>query len=410
MRFIFVTVVKEMKRRFNDPGGLISAIMIPLAVGFLMASVMGGGGGQPSIRAQLLVTDLDDSFVSQGIFSAFGQDQIADMIMVEKVAHEAGQRRINKGDGSGHLVIPKGFGKAWLEREEVALQLTVNPSQSISPRLIREMLESLLDLGDYLHKVFGEELKIIAQSLDSSELVGISTSVFSSNITDKITGIADLVFPPAMNVEDITPQPENVSVSFALLMFPGILVMAAFFAANGQSTNFWTEKEKGTLGRWVASPNAFYSFWIAQWFTAMLLTAVVAAPILLAGFLYLDISFEKFFTALGWLALTGPVLFSVLSLIQVLAPSKKAGGMISTLVMFPLLMAGGSFFPTETMPKFIATIAQYTPNGRVIEPMKGYFTGEYGASGMFIHVWGIMAVALVLVLLAGLLSTRKALA
>ncbi|MDX2418432.1 MAG: ABC transporter permease [Xanthomonadales bacterium] len=410
MRFIFVTVVKEMKRRFNDPGGIISAIMIPLAVGFLMASVMGGGGGQPSIRAQLLVTDLDDSFVSQGILSALGQDQIADMIMVEKVAHEAGQRRINEGDGSGHLVIPKGFGKAWLEREEVALQLTVNPSQSISPRLIREMLESLLDLGDYLHKVFGEELKIIAQSLDSNELVGISTSVFSSNITDKITGIADLVFPPAMNVEDITPQPENVSVSFALLMFPGILVMAAFFAANGQSTNFWTEKEKGTLGRWVASPNAFYSFWIAQWFTAMLLTAVVAAPILLAGFVYLDISYEKFFTALGWLALTGPVLFSVLSLIQVLAPSKKAGGMISTLVMFPLLMAGGSFFPTETMPKFIATIAQYTPNGRVIEPMKGYFTGEFGASGMFIHVWGIMAVALVLVLLAGLLSTRKALA
>ena len=410
MRFIFVTVVKEMKRRFNDPGGMISAIMIPLAIGFLMASVMGGGGGQPSIRAQLLVTDLDDSFVSQGILSALGQDQIADMIVVEKVDHEAGQRRINDGDGSGHLVIPKGFGKAWLEREDVALQLTVNPSQSISPRLIREMLESLLDLGDYLHKVFGEELKIIANSLDSNELVGISTSVFSSNITDKISGIADLVFPPAITVEDITPQPENVSVSFALLMFPGILIMAAFFAANGQSTNFWTEMEKGTLGRWVASPNAFYSFWIAQWFTAMLLTAVVAVPILLAGFLYLDISFEKFFSALGWLALTGPILFSVLSLIQVLAPSKKAGGMISTLIMFPLLMVGGSFFPTETMPKFIATIAQYTPNGRVIEPMKGYFTGEYGASGMFIHMWGIMAVALVLVLLAGLISTRKALA
>jgi ABC-type multidrug transport system permease subunit len=84
--------------------------------------------------------------------------------------------------------------------------------------------------------------------------------------------------------------------------------------------------------------------------------------------------------------------------------------MISTLVMFPLLMVGGSFFPTETMPKFIATIAQYTPNGRVIEPMKGYLTGEYGASVMFIHMWGIMAVALALVLLAGLISTRKTLA
>jgi ABC-type multidrug transport system permease subunit len=142
----------------------------------------------------------------------------------------------------------------------------------------------------------------------------------------------------------------------------------------------------------------------------MFLTAIVAAPIMLAGFFYFDISFEKFFTSLAWLAVTGPVLFAVLSLIQVLSPSKKAGGAISTLVMFPLLMAGGSFFPTETMPKFIAAIAGYTPNGRVIEPLKGYLTGEYGASGMFSEVWMPVVVALVLVLLAGQLSSRKALA
>jgi len=409
MHFIFVTVVKELKRRFNDPGGLISAIMIPFAIGFLMASVMGGNGGA-AIKARLLVTDLDDSFISQGILSALGQDQVAEMILLEKVSREEGDRRINEGDGSGHLVIPEGFGEAWLEREKIALQLTVNPSQSISPRLIREMLESLLDLGDYLHKVFGQELKIISRSLESDALVGITSKDFSSNITDKVTGVADLIFPPVMEAEDVTPQPEGVSVNMALLMFPGILVMAAFFAANGQSTNFWTEKEKGTLGRWVASPNAFSSYWIAQWFTAMCLTAIVAAPIMLMGFFYFDISFEKYFTSLLWLALTGPILFALLSLIQVLAPSKKAGGMISTLIMFPLLMAGGSFFPTETMPEFIGTIAQFTPNGRVIEPLKGYLTGEYGSSGMFPHLWILLLVTLVLVLLTGRLSARKALA
>ena len=73
-------------------------------------------------------------------------------------------------------------------------------------------------------------------------------------------------------------------------------------------------------------------------------------------------------------------------------------------------MAGGSFFPTETMPKFIAAIAQYTPNGNVVEPLKGYFTGELGASGLLSEIWVIMAAALLLVLLAGLVSARKALA
>ncbi len=408
MRFIFITVRKELKRRFNDPGALISSIMIPFAIGFLIASVMGGGGG--SIKAGLLVTDLDDSFISQGILSALGQDQVADMITLEKVSLDEGEHRINEGDGSAHLVIPADFGQAWLDREEIALQLTVNPSQYVSPRLIREMLESLLDLGDYLHKVFGDELKIISQSVDSDGLVGISTADFSANITDKVSGIADLVFPPLMEVEDVTPEPEGLSVNMGLLMFPGILIMAAFFAANGQSSNFWTEKEKGTLGRWVASPNAFSAFWVAQWFTAMALTALVAAPIMLMGFFYFDISFEKYLSALAWLGLTGPVLFALLSLIQVLAPSRKSGSMISTLLMFPLLMVGGSFFPTETMPKFISSIAQYTPNGRVIEPLKAYLIGEHGASGMFAELWGILLVTLVLVLLTGSLSARKALA
>jgi len=407
MRFILVTVGKELKRRFNDPGGLISAIMIPFVIGFLMASVMSGGGG--SMRARLLVSDLDDSFVSQSILNALGQDQIAGMILLEKVSREEGDRRINEGDGSGHLVIPDGFGKAWLDREDVALHLTVNPSQSISPKLILEVLESLLDLGDYLHKVFGEELKIISQSLDTEELTGITTSQFSTHIADKVSAIAGLVFPPLVEAEDATPQAEGPSINVALLMFPGILVMAAFFAANGQSTNFWTEKENGTLGRWVASPNAFSAFWVAQWITAMFLTAIVAAPIMLAGFFYFGLGFEKYFTALAWLALTGPILFAVLSLIQVLAPSRKAGGMISTLVMFPLLMAGGSFFPTETMPEFIATIAQYTPNGRVIEPLKAYLIGEYGASAMFSHAGGVVVAALLLLLLTGRLSSRKAL-
>ena len=83
--------------------------------------------------------------------------------------------------------------------------------------------------------------------------------------------------------------------------------------------------------------------------------------------------------------------------------------MLTTLIMFPLLMAGGSFFPVETMPKFIAAIADYTPNGRVLEPMKGYFIGEYGASGLFSSLWGILLVAVLLLLVAGRLSARKTL-
>ncbi|NNF16129.1 MAG: ABC transporter permease [Gammaproteobacteria bacterium] len=407
MRFVFVTAWTNLKRRFNDPGGLLSAILVPSAVGFLLASVMGGSGG-PSIRAHLLVTDLDESFVSQAILTVLGTDQVADMIALEKVTLEEGARRLNEDEGSAHLVIPQGFAVAWLEREAVELPLTVNPAQTVSPKLIREMLDAMLDLGDYLHKVFKDELNIIAKGVQSGQ-APTAIPALSSDIAAKVTAISGLVFPPVITVQDVTPKPQGLSISMALLMFPGILLMAAFFSANNQSSNFWIEKEKGTLARWVASPNTFFAFWTAQWFTAMALTAIAAAPIMLAGFIYLGISFEKYFAALAWLTLTGPILFALLTLVQVLAPSRKVGSMIAMLIMFPLLMAGGSFFPVETMPEFIGAIANYTPNGRVLEPMKSYFIGEYGASGLFEHAGSILVVAVSLLFVAGRLSFRKAL-
>ena len=84
------------------------------------------------------------------------------------------------------------------------------------------MLESLLDLGDYLHKVFGGELKIISQSIDGDGLVGITTAEFSADITDKVSGIADLVFPPVVEVEDVTPRPEGSSRKLINNATPGL--------------------------------------------------------------------------------------------------------------------------------------------------------------------------------------------
>ena len=69
------------------------------------------------------------------------------------------------------------------------------------------------------------------------------------------------------------------------------------------------------------------------------------------------------------------------SLVQVLAPTRKAGALFSTLVFFPLLLMGGSFFPFENMPDFLATIGRATPNGMMLEPMKRWLIGTGSLAG-----------------------------
>ena len=105
--------------------------------------------------------------------------------------------------------------------------------------------------------------------------------------------------------------------------------------------------------------------------------------------------------------MTGPLMFATLTVVQVMAPSRRAGGVISILLVFPLLMVGGSFFPTETLPSFIRPFADFTPNGQILEPMKQYFIGTYGASGLFANLWPLMLATIVLIFIASVIADRK---
>ena len=90
---------------------------------------------------------------------------------------------------------------------------------------------------------------------------------------------------------------------------------------------------------------------------ALVLVAVLL-PLALAGFALLSLPFAYLPLVLAWSALAGLMLMQLASLVQVIAPTRKAGALFSTLVFFPLLLVGRSFFPFENMPDFLAAIGQ----------------------------------------------------
>ena len=405
MHFLWANIRKELKRRFNDPLALFMWLAIPATIGLLMSTVMGGGG--PRIRALLLVSDLDDSFISQTLPAAFSRGQLADMVEVREIGEIEGKALMEEGGASAHLVIPEGFGDDYINRREVDIFLSVNPSLSISPRLVRDVLESFLDLGNYLHLILGDELKTVTGFDGAFDGDGEVAAGVSADISRKITKVGPFLFPPKVEVTDQTPVPEGRSISVLLLMFPGVLVMAVFFAANGMASNYWTEREKGTLARWLVSPNHMGIFWAGQFLSAMLLLGLVSLPILIGGFYYVGIPFEKLIPSLLWLMLAGPLLFAFMMLVQVSAASSSSADVIGTLLMFPLLMVGGSFFPTEVMPEWLAPLADFTPNGRILEPLKQYFIGAYGSSGLLENLAFILAATIIMIFLASLVVRRR---
>ncbi len=82
-----------------------------------------------------------------------------------------------------------------------------------------------------------------------------------------------------------------------------------------------------------------------------------------------------------------------MQLVQLHASSERAGSILTTALLFPLLMLGGSFFPSEAMPAWLAGIGAMTPNGLAVERLKDVFLDRADAVQMT-RTFGAFALAM----------------
>lgn len=365
---MLATVRKDLSRWRQDIVGILLWMSIPLLIGGLITSMMDGGGGAKP-HGVLLLADQDESFISGLIAGAYGQGELGELISVEKVSFEEGSRRIDAGNASGFLVIPAGFGNAFLESEPVTLTLRTNPAQTILPGIIRDVTEILLDSGFYLHELFAPEISTIRNLVeDGSRPDDLLVAAISVAINAKIEAASSQLMPLALDLEIVEPPPSDApSYPFALLFLPGIILMALMISANGLASDFWIERAQGTLRRLIIAPGQMAGFLVGKCLAAGIVMTAVGGVTLVVGFLYRGITFTRLPSALGWIAVSGIALFSWFGVLQMAAGTQRAATVVTSMFLFPLLMAGGSFFPLAALPDWIAAIGRKTPNGFVAD-------------------------------------------
>jgi len=365
---LLATVRKDLSRWRQDIVGILLWMSIPLLIGGLITSMMDGGGGAKP-HGVLLLADQDESFISGLIAGAYGQGELGELISVEKVSFEEGSRRIDAGNASGFLVIPAGFGNAFLESEPVTLTLRTNPAQTILPGIIRDVTEILLDSGFYLHELFAPEISTIRNLVeDGSRPDDLLVAAISVAINAKIEAASSQLMPLALDLEIVEPPPSDApSYPFALLFLPGIILMALMISANGLASDFWIERAQGTLRRVIIAPGQMAGFLVGKCLAAGIVMTAVGGVTLVVGFLYRGITFTRLPSALGWIAVSGIALFSWFGVLQMAAGTQRAATVVTSMFLFPLLMAGGSFFPLAALPDWIAAIGRKTPNGFVAD-------------------------------------------
>lgn len=405
MSFLIASFTKDLSRWRQDVMAVLLWLGIPFLIGGLITAMVDGGDGA-SPTGVLLIHDQDESLLSGLIAGAYSQGNLGELISVEQVSLEEGTDRINAGEASGFLTIPEGFTAAFLEETPVTLTLKTNPAQTILPGIIQDVTEILLDLGFYAQALFGPEI----DQIQNNDPGVVSNDVFVADVAVQIQGkidtVSPLLFPPAFDVVIVEPPPEVPRPNIALLFLPGIVMMAILFSAQGMSSDYWKERETGTLRRLVSTPGLLSRFVYGKALAAAVVIAFLAGTTLTLGFLYHDVAWTKFIPSMVWMTISGVGLFAWFAALQMLFSNQRAANLLTSILLFPLLMMGGSFFPLDVLPDWIAAIGRMSPNGFVVDRLSTELTAvaawTFGAgswaivlamtvSGLTICTWRLQA-------------------
>ena len=381
----------------RDPASLLIAISIPLVVGGMLR-LLNSGGGKPV--AHLLIADQDSTFLSAMFANATQRGELADIIDSDKVSEAEGHRLMDKGNASGLLVIPDGFTDAVLDRKPVALTLYTNPSERILPGILEETFRTFVEGLNVGGEVFQGNLNPLLKKLRESEDVPPDelVSEFSVEMNQFVRRVKPYLMPPVVQLDTVNLEEQKAGPerSFGDIFFPSMFFMAVVFVAQSLSDDLWKEKARGTLRRTLTTPLSSALFLLGKILAAAVFIAVVSFVALGAARWVLHLPFFGIPLAAVWTTLAGTFMLLLFTALQLCASSQRGGHLLANAVTFPLVMVGGSFFPFEVMPDWMARIGKCTPNGWSLLRLREILDGKPNPELLGITALGLLALGIAL--------------
>jgi ABC-type multidrug transport system permease subunit len=259
------------------------------------------------------------------------------------------------------------------------MTLMRNPSQRILPAIVQTGAEMLVEALFYVQRAFAGPLRQMRS--DTADQRGLppdrAVAALSTSINERMRGASAWLFPPAMTLEfaDASGGDDAPQMNIGALFLPSMLFMAVLFIAQGMADDLWREKEAGTLRRAAVLPHALTTFLGGKLAAAAVIMAAVAVVVLLV-LLWMGVAtLPRVPAAVIWVVFAGSALHCIFLVLQLLASSRRGANILSNVVVFPMMMIGGAFFPFEAMPAWMRAVGAWTPNGQALVQFKTILAG-----------------------------------
>jgi ABC-type multidrug transport system permease subunit len=218
------------------------------------------------------------------------------------------------------------------------------------------------------------------------------------------------LMPPVIQLDTVNleERKEGPERTFGDIFFPSMFFMAVVFVAQSLSDDVWKEKARGTLRRTLTTPLSTALFLLGKVLAAAVFLGVVSIVALATARWVLHLPFFDIPLAALWTTLAGTFMLLLFTALQLCASSQRGGHLLANAVTFPLVMLGGSFFPFEVMPDWMARIGKWTPNGWSLLRLREILDGKPDPQLMGITALALIALGIGLFMLTLMRMSRFA--
>ena len=361
MKQAFVIASKDIMRSVRDRSAIVTAIVAPLALAFILSTVLGGADGS-SLNAKFAIVNEDGGSVSavlvDDILPSLEDEGVE---LVESDSVEEARSMAEAGDVDAAFVLPEGFTESVQSTEAAEMTIFANAESEIGRQVAQSVAES-----------YAAELNAVRLSV-GTVLVAAGGSASPTEMQELQADAGERPMPARLVESSAGSRQFDSNTFFAA----GMGVFFLFFTAQLGAVSLLQERKEGTLARLLAAPvsrgavigaKAVYSFVIGM---VSMIVLIVASHFLM------DASWgDPVAVAVVVLAAVFAAM-GLQSLVATLATTDEQAAGYGAVVGVTLGLLGGTFFPIAQGPGLIAKLAYLSPHSWIMRAL-GELSGGAG--------------------------------
>jgi ABC-2 type transport system permease protein len=317
----------DLRQRIRDKSVIIFAILVPLALMFVLDLVL-GDMADPELQPTTVAAAVpaDDQLAAALVDAVRALDSAGGLdIAVQSAAADEVHDLTRDGQVQVALIVPEGFGAALQQGTATEVTVVSGEGTGIEQSIVISVVESAVER-------FSAGAQAAAAGADSglapADLAAIGQEVATAE--------------PTIALTEGTASDEQLSSTGALVA--GQAGLFLLFTVGFGVTSLVTEREQGTLGRLKSMPMPSWTIVAAKGLVSFILGLVATTVLLTVGGRFFGVSFGSP-VAVGVLIVTAVVAAtSLMFIIARVARTAEQANIAQSIIAMVLGIAGGAFF------------------------------------------------------------------